>query len=204
MASADARAALKALFGRLIAPLLMRLKSIPMIDFYHYQFQANPTLLGGTIFVNYVLPFLLEALPWYFNTRLLSKRIRETRVTIEHKLIGKKPLVTSEIGQYVLCTMAYAFVQVAIDKLRRRVSLANKLLVKRLVMEKILFSEIGSLQVPNPTNPTNPPITLLIILTNPLIILIHPNPSNTPDHAASLHGTLRRGDSPGSARDARV
>jgi hypothetical protein len=145
----DARAArLKALVQRLGMMILAKLKAIPMVDFYHYQFQASPMLLGGTVFVNYLLPLIMEALPWYLNTRLLSKRMREARVTIEHKLIGKRPLISSEITVYVAMTVAFGFIQVLVDKLRRRVSLANKLLVKRLVMQKILYSEIGSLQVP--------------------------------------------------------
>jgi hypothetical protein len=147
--SPDARAArLKALVQRLGMMILAKLKAIPMVDFYHYQFQASPMLLGGTVFVNYLLPLIMEALPWYLNTRLLSKRMREARVTIEHKLIGKRPLISSEITVYVAMTVAFGFIQVLVDKLRRRVSLANKLLVKRLVMQKILYSEIGSLQVP--------------------------------------------------------
>ena len=161
----DARpraAQLQVLVERLGLVALTKLKAIPMIDFYHYQLQANPMLLGGTVFVNYLLPLLMEALPWYLNTRLLSKRMREARVTIEHKLIGKRPLVSAEIVLYVVMTVGFGFIQVLVDKLRRRVSLANKLLVKRLVMEKILYSEIGSLQVPHlqpsdPTSPTSPP-----------------------------------------------
>lgn len=125
---------------------LGKARTVPVADFYYYQWKTDKSLLVGTLFVNYVFPLLIEAMPWYFNKRKVSKRIRDSRNAIQHQLIAKIPLVRNEVLLVIGMNMVYACLQTLDMTLRTRMNLANRLLVKRLVMERILYSEIGALQ----------------------------------------------------------
>jgi hypothetical protein len=55
-------------------------------------------------------------------------------------------LQVNSIGRFVLLSVVFALLQTFEQMLRARVALATRLSIKRLVMERILYSEVGSLQ----------------------------------------------------------
>jgi ABC-type multidrug transport system fused ATPase/permease subunit len=61
-------------------------------------------------------------------------------------MIGGKPLNGALIAQYAGVVFLYAGMHTLDTMLRNRVELSNRFVVKRLVMERILYSEIGALQ----------------------------------------------------------
>jgi hypothetical protein len=103
-------------------------------------------LLYYSLFVNYAFPILLEAAPWYFSRRLLASKLRDMKNTINHNLIAGKSSESGSLSLYTLLTIIYAAIHTLDQILKNRVQLAQKLVIKRLVVERILFSEIGSLE----------------------------------------------------------
>lgn len=121
-------------------------QSLPIIEFYKYLWTNNRSLLYFSLFVNYLFPIVLEAAPWYFSRRLLASKLRDQRNSINHDLISGKPLERGSLGLYTLLTLVYAAIHTFDQILKNRVQLAQKLVIKRLIVERILFSEIGSLE----------------------------------------------------------
>ncbi len=126
--------------------LFTRIRTLPIVEFYIYMWRVDPTLFANTMFANYGLPMLMEALPWYVSRRQLSKILRESRNSISHRLVANEKFSDSAIGSFVGLSIVYALVQTLEQVVRTRVLLANRLLIKRLVLERILYSELGSLQ----------------------------------------------------------
>lgn len=123
-------------------------RALPVVEFYVYMGHTNPRLLANTLFVNYALPALLELMPWYLSLRKLSKELRESKNVIEHSVIsGRGGLSLWQVGGFIAMTVVYASIQTLEQILRNRVDLENRLTLKRLIMERILYSEIGALQV---------------------------------------------------------
>lgn len=65
---------------------------------------------------------------------------------IQHGLLGERSVEPSAVSAFVLMSVMYAVLQSIEQLLRTRVMLQNRLVVKRLILERILYSEIGSLQ----------------------------------------------------------
>lgn len=120
--------------------------ALPIIEFYKYLWTTNRSLLYYSLFVNYAFPILLEAAPWYFSRRLLASKLRDMKNTINHNLIAGKSSESGSLSLYTLLTIIYAAIHTLDQILKNRVQLAQKLVIKRLVVERILFSEIGSLE----------------------------------------------------------
>jgi ABC-type multidrug transport system fused ATPase/permease subunit len=123
-----------------------RVRALPITEFYLYMWRVDPALFVNTMFVNYGLPVLMEAAPWYLSRRKISRLLRESRNSITHRLVANEAFSDTAIGSFVLFSLVYALVQTVEQVLRTRVLLANRLLIKRLVLERILYSELGSLQ----------------------------------------------------------
>ena len=122
------------------------IRKLPITEFYIYMFRVDKHLFMSTIFVNYGLPLLVETLPWYLSRRKLSKELREGRNSIQHRLLLGGQYDRSNLISFVILSCVYAVLYTVEQTARTRVMLANRLVVKRLVMERILYSEIGSLQ----------------------------------------------------------
>ena len=126
--------------------LYTRIRALPITEFYLYMWRIDPGLFCNTMFVNYGLPILMEAMPWYLSRRKISRLLRESRNSITHRLVANEAFSDTAIGNFVLFSLVFALVQTIEQVLRTRVLLANRLLIKRLVLERILYSELGSLQ----------------------------------------------------------
>lgn len=85
-------------------------------------------------------------MPWYLSRRKISRLLRESRNSITHRLVANESFSDSAIGSFVLFSLVYALVQTVEQILRLRVMMENRLLIRRLVLERILYSELGSLQ----------------------------------------------------------
>jgi len=121
-------------------------KTAPIVQFYMYMWRRNKKLLALNVFTNYLIPVVTEILPWYFSVRRISKRIRLTKTNVEHALVLGKGLDGSRIASLAMMTVLYAILHNLLELLRNRNHLESQLLTRRLVMEKILFSEIGAVQ----------------------------------------------------------
>jgi hypothetical protein len=91
--------------GRLVALLktiVTRLRSLPIADFYLYMWKNDRLLLFNTLFVNYTLPVILEAMPWFLSRSKLSKHLRDTRNTIQHAMIGGKRFAGTKYSANVI------------------------------------------------------------------------------------------------------
>ncbi len=111
-----------------------------------YMYKTNRPVLFWTLFVNYGLPYILEKLPWYLSQRLLAKEARDTRNALQHSLVAGKPIVYSKLFTFAWASVVFSLVQTAEQILRNRVDAQNRMIVRRLIMERILYSEMGALQ----------------------------------------------------------
>eukprot|EP00742_Colponemidia_sp_Colp-10_P005259 GILJ01005618.1.p1 GENE.GILJ01005618.1~~GILJ01005618.1.p1 ORF type:complete len:996 (-),score=124.65 GILJ01005618.1:18-3005(-) len=126
---------------------VFRIKDTPIILFYRYLWKQNKPLLGTTLFVNYFLPMILEAGPWYLSRRKLAAQLRDVRNRIQHRMTGNRDMNTSLLVLYVGLTFGYALLQTIDVHLRSRIAVGNKFVIKRMVLERLLHSEIGALEV---------------------------------------------------------
>ena len=127
-------------------PLWLRFTRLPIVSFYSYVYHKSPTLLASTLFVNFLLPILLESLPWYLSRRHLSKLLRDNKNAIQHKLISSVPLASEVLLSFALYSVLYSLLHTGEEVLRTRLLLLNRLLIKRMLVERILWSEPGELQ----------------------------------------------------------
>ena len=126
--------------------LYIHASRLPIVDYYRYLLHTSPVLLGCTLGVNWLLPVLLEALPWYLSRRQLSKLLRDSRNAIQHRLISSDPLSSRSLLAFALMSVMYSLLHSCEESLRSRLMLLNRLQVRRMLIERILFSEVGSLQ----------------------------------------------------------
>lgn len=94
-----------------LVSVLLRLRRLPIAEFYAYMWDTNKPLLASTLFVNYLLPVLLEALPWYLSRRKLSKRLRDDRNTLQHRMIKGEPFSAGGMTSFVLMSILFAVMQ---------------------------------------------------------------------------------------------
>ena len=118
-----------------------------MVEFYLYLYHTSPFLFFSTLFTNWLLPIVLEALPWYLSRRALSKLLRDSRNAIQHRLISADPFPPSSLVAFAAMSLMYSLLHTVEELLRSRLLLLNRLVIRRLVMERILYSEVGSLQL---------------------------------------------------------
>jgi ATP-binding cassette subfamily B multidrug efflux pump len=119
-----------------------RLRNTPVYVFYSYLWKTRKTHFFMNVFVSYLLPMILEALPWYFSRRKIGQKLRAGRNTIQNRMIAGEQLTASLAYNYVALTVLYSLLENLDRHLNHRVQLVNRLLVKRLVLERILYSEI--------------------------------------------------------------
>ncbi|EGC36488.1 hypothetical protein DICPUDRAFT_77869 [Dictyostelium purpureum] len=117
---------------------------MPITVFYRYLWLRNKSLLFKTIAVHYIMPLILELLPWYASKRKIGNYLRTSRVQITHVMSTNGPYSHSEVTRYVILTIYYAILDNINNHLISIVSQENRLQIKRLVMEKLLYSEIGA------------------------------------------------------------
>ena len=127
-------------------PLWLRVARLPIVSFYAYVWHRSPVLLATTLFVNFVLPILLEALPWYLSRRHLSKLLRDSKNSIQHRLISSTPLPVQVLSSFAFFSLLYSLLHTCEELLRTRLLLLNRLLIKRMLVERIVWSEPGELQ----------------------------------------------------------
>jgi hypothetical protein len=73
---------------RLWASVVKRLNGLPIIIFYRYLYENNKPLLAQGLTVNYLLPMVLEILPfWWLSSRKLGNRLRKTRIKLNHNMV---------------------------------------------------------------------------------------------------------------------
>ncbi|KAL9651529.1 hypothetical protein ABK040_001475 [Willaertia magna] len=118
------------------------IKNTPIFVFYGYLWKTKKIQFFMNIFVSYGLPILLEALPWYFSRRKIGRQLRTQKNTITNTMIYKKGFNLNSAKTYILLTFLYTLLENLERHLNFRVTLLNRLYVKRLVLEKILFSEV--------------------------------------------------------------
>jgi len=129
-------------FYQFVMEVWDRLKNTPMFVFYSYLWKNRKMHFFMNVFVSYLLPMILEALPWYFSRRKLGQKLRSDRNTIQNRMIAGKQLTASLAQNYVIYTVLYSLLENLERHLNNRVTLVNRLVVKRLVLEKILYSEV--------------------------------------------------------------
>jgi len=88
-----------------------RIRELPIVEFYVYMWRVDPGLFVRTMFANYGLPVLMEALPWYVSRRQLTKILRESRNSISHRLVANEKFSDSAIASFVGLSCVYALVQ---------------------------------------------------------------------------------------------
>ena len=121
-------------------------RATPIFQFYSYLYHRRPRLLLASILVNYALPIAMEALPWFLSLRKLASALRSTRNALQHDVVAARPLSQTAMAAYALMALAHTAIQTTENTLRNRVDYELRLVVRRLVLEKVVFSELGALQ----------------------------------------------------------
>eukprot|EP00697_Spironema_sp_BW2_P003030 gnl/Spiro4/14047_TR7538_c0_g1_i1.p1 gnl/Spiro4/14047_TR7538_c0_g1~~gnl/Spiro4/14047_TR7538_c0_g1_i1.p1 ORF type:complete len:851 (+),score=229.29 gnl/Spiro4/14047_TR7538_c0_g1_i1:61-2613(+) len=123
-----------------------KLINLPIVVFYSYLWKVNKLHLVSSLFVSYAMPLILEMLPWFFSRRKVAQNLRDIRNTLQHNMVHSRGLHAKSIMMFVGHTFLYAVLQVFDIQVRARVAIVNKYIIKRLVMERLLYSEIGATQ----------------------------------------------------------
>lgn len=105
-----------------------KLKALPITIFYKYLWEKNRKLLAKTMVVSYVLPIILEILPWYASRRKIGNYLRARRVKINHNMVTGQPFITRLIVEYLALTVLHAI----LDTINRHI-------MNRLVCLKLSF-----------------------------------------------------------------
>lgn len=110
--------------------LQSKLKGLPITIFYKYLWEKNRRLLAKTLVVSYVLPIILEILPWYASRRKIGNYLRARRVKINHNMVTGQPFIIRLIIEYLALTVLHAI----LDTINRHIM--NRLVI---IMMIILF-----------------------------------------------------------------
>lgn len=129
-------------FVKLCYEIWDHLKNTPVVVFYGYLWKTKKMQFFMNLFVSYGLPILLESLPWYFSRRKIGRRLRTQKNTITNSMIDRKEFSWESAHSYIALTMLYTLLENIERHLTYKVTVMNRLYVKRLVLEKILYSEI--------------------------------------------------------------
>eukprot|EP01080_Neovahlkampfia_damariscottae_P000096 gene96-4345_t len=125
--------------------LFQKIQKLPIFIFYKYLWEKKKSHLFYNLFVNYIFPIILESLPWYFSQNKLGKELRTIKNSLQHNMLQGIGLTVEIVLNYCLYTSIYCFLQTLDRHLKNRVASLNKYSVKRLVLERLLYSEIWSL-----------------------------------------------------------
>jgi len=118
------------------------LKNTPVVVFYGYLWKTKKAQFFLNLFVSYGLPILLESLPWYFSRRKIGRNLRTQKNTITNTMIDRKSFNWDSAKSYIFLTVLYAILENLERHLNYKVTVMNRLYVKRLVLERILYSEV--------------------------------------------------------------
>ncbi len=95
---------------KFIQKLKTKLKGLPIAIFYKYLWEKNRRLLAKTLIVSYILPIILEILPWYASRRKIGNYLRARRVKINHNMVTGKTFSTRLIFEYLALTVLHAII----------------------------------------------------------------------------------------------
>lgn len=122
-----------------------RKHKLPIVVFYRYMWEKNKPLLFRTIFFNYVLQFVLELLPWWASRRKVGNKLRTSRIKLNHNMVTGRDFQWKLMRDFITKTVLFALLESLNRYVKSRVSLENKFEIRRLVLERILYSEIDEL-----------------------------------------------------------
>eukprot|EP00698_Gefionella_okellyi_P020907 TRINITY_DN6658_c0_g1_i3.p2 TRINITY_DN6658_c0_g1~~TRINITY_DN6658_c0_g1_i3.p2 ORF type:complete len:332 (-),score=85.01 TRINITY_DN6658_c0_g1_i3:2108-3103(-) len=123
-----------------------RVVNFPALIFYRYLWTNNRTLLFSSVLVNYVLPLILEMLPWLFSRRKVGNQLRDDRNRIHHNMINNGGFLAGLVFKFIGLSALHAILETIDRQLRNRIATQNRLVIRKLVMERILFSELAALE----------------------------------------------------------
>ncbi|EFC44010.1 predicted protein [Naegleria gruberi] len=130
------------LFLKFCGEIWDHLKNTPVVVFYGYLWKTKKVQFFMNLFVSYGLPILLESLPWYFSRRKIGRNLRTQKNTITNTMIDRKSFNWDSSKSYIFLTVLYTLLENIERHLNYKVTVMNRLYVKRLVLEKILYSEV--------------------------------------------------------------
>lgn len=90
--------------------LKSKLLNLPITIFYKYLWEKNRILLAKTLVVSYILPIILEILPWYVSRRKIGNYLRARRVKINHNMVTAKTFSRRLILEYLGLTVLHAII----------------------------------------------------------------------------------------------
>ncbi len=107
--------------ARLLARLYVWFRTLPIVDFYSYMFRKNKPLFFGTLGANYLLPLMLEVMPWFLSLTKLSRLIRDLRNSLTHRVMTSQSFVFSAVTNFVLLNIIFVSLQTLVDLIQNRV-----------------------------------------------------------------------------------
>jgi ABC-type multidrug transport system fused ATPase/permease subunit len=122
-----------------------RKHKLPIIVFYRYMWENNKPLLFRTVFFNYVLQFVLELLPWWASRRKVGNKLRTSRIKLNHNMVTGRDFQWKLMRDFITKTVLYALLESLNRYVKNRAALENKFEIRRLVLQKVLYSEIDEL-----------------------------------------------------------
>eukprot|EP01113_Clastostelium_recurvatum_P036157 TRINITY_DN5120_c0_g1_i4.p1 TRINITY_DN5120_c0_g1~~TRINITY_DN5120_c0_g1_i4.p1 ORF type:complete len:984 (+),score=190.33 TRINITY_DN5120_c0_g1_i4:65-3016(+) len=130
----------------LIISIYTRANNLPITIFYKYLWVNNKRLLVKSLAVYYILPILLEMLPWWASRRKIGNFLRESKVKLNHNMVTGRSLNIQLIRNYLLLTLVHSIIDTVTRHINARLAAQNKLVVRRLVMERLLYSELPAFE----------------------------------------------------------
>eukprot|EP01083_Nonionella_stella_P302010 1039328_1 len=138
------------------------LYNLPFTSIVRYVYKKEPLILFTVIGSNWILPSIVELIaPWYLCTHSILSETMTLQQDINQQL---NAMDVSTIPIYVLykivgLTLYYSSLRTITRYFNGRINLRLRILMRRLIMEKIIYSEIDSLQNAYQTSlgyPVNP------------------------------------------------
>jgi len=124
-----------------------RIVNMPILQVYKYLWNNDRKQLFWSIFFNYLYPLLLDALPFYYlSQRKIAQRLRQTKTNVNTRMVQSAPFAAGLLKEYALLTLIYALLSTFRFQVQQRMSHQQVCLVKRMVTEKLLHSELGELE----------------------------------------------------------
>lgn len=85
-------------------------RTLPIVDFYTYIYRINKPLFFGTLFTNYLLPLVLEFMPWFLSRTQLNRMIRDLRNTLEHRAITSKSFQLPAVINFIVLNIIFIII----------------------------------------------------------------------------------------------
>lgn len=136
----------EAIKTHLALPSLSQPTRMPIFALFRYLWQNNRLLLVKTFSWSYIVPILIEILPWFVSERKVGRKVGLARIKLTDNLVQNREFKWVKMKDFIYKSIGYAVLSSLNHVITSYVAEQNNTLIKRLVLERILFAEVDAFQ----------------------------------------------------------